>query len=1611
MGAIGIFSFRTQTTHATSWYSASWPYRKAITINHSQVSQASGTTLSNFPVLIDIASDTNLASFASSTGADILFTAADGTTKLSHEIESYSSSTGSLVAWVNVPSLSPATNTIIYLYFGNASNTTPQQNVTGTWDGNFVGVYHFPSPGGTLSGNDSTADANNGTIYVNNCGGGCAANTSTVGEIDGGVLFPGSPYSLPVKIASSTSLNIGGPLTLESWFNTAAIPSNFASADLIYGDSGSSQSYLLALGSDSTPNRVYIQAGDDISGTDYPPYYAGYATTTLATSTWYHVAATFTGTQWLTYLDGTLVATVNSTTTPPPLTYQVDIGGKSTSGNPATTPTWNLAIDEARISNVARSADWISTEYNNVANLSTFETLGSIQTDAVPTISSFSASPIAGSSAVSSTLSWNVVGANTISITPGTFTSASSSGSTTINVTSTTVFTLSANNSNGTSTATTTVSIDTIPPSAPTNLVASPASSSAINLSWTASTDNIQVAGYDIYRGTSTSTITQVATSSGNSYTDSGLASSTTYYYQVDAYDEVANTSTRSSIASATTVSANTTVINVSSTVDHSGAKRFGTNLGSYDNYDGAEMYKNLVADAGDPGFEGQLYQTVLPCSTTANANDCSDASNSWASYNYGTWPDNFWAGATYEVITGQAAGRMGTILASNEPVTCGTSYPCGPTDLTLSSGTPAIGLNDFIVLRKTVNDVSIQANQNSAFKPFEGWNSSNVFGTPTTSVDLSDLASSSPGTQALQINALGSGNTFGLTQYFDGCCSYPSDFVRLNGTYELQFKAKGLGGTNTIGVDMARIGLPDYLSTTTTLTNSWQTYTYDFTANETGAENADARLDFNVANADIYIDDVSLQQINTDPTNNTVFADGIVDALKVLKPGILRDWSNQLGDSLDNSLATQFARKTAHYSINYSDAPTPIGLNDFLQLCQAVGAEPWYVIPTNWDPSDMTNLMQFLGGNGSTTYGAKRIALNGTSTPWTSVFPKIHLEFGNENWNVSTFTGGVIGDAASYATRGNELFTAAKASPYYSSSIFQFILGNQFGNTNSAVIFQTDAPEADAIAEAPYLEGDNNSSTASNNASAFGSLYGEVEYDSHGGPQSQVVQSTTLPIVDYEEGMATDEGSITQAQINAYVPSLGAGLATGNAFLMQLRDLGITDQNFFNLDQYAFDSDDIYGNAQQNPIYGEVIDPENTGRVRPEFLSQELANDAIGTAASPNIMVTTQTGNNPTWTQTIENGGSPITNITSHFIQAYAFSNHNIVLFNLSTTSSLPVQLTGADLPSGNVTVKQLTSGSINNNNETTTTVAIATQNYTSFDPTQTITLPPFSMTDYLQNATSTDVTPPSTPTGLTATATSSSEIDLSWIAATDNVGVTGYNIFQCIDTACAPNTLITTTNGTSYANTGLLASTTYGYAIAAFDAAGNISTSSVAAYATTPTSTSNNSSTQSSTPGPVVTYSGGGGGGGGGYIAPIITSTSTTSSTVQTSTLTIASSTATTTTSTLEALLSSLIEEYKALIAKANSTGIPITGNASPTLTRNLAPGSEGSDVTALQKFLVKDGDYPQAIISGYYGSLTEAAVKVFQAKYGIINYGTPGTTGYGAVGPKTRKKINEL
>src|SRR5262249_17749298 len=90
-------------------------------------------------------------------------------------------------------------------------------------------------------------------------------------------------------------------------------------------------------------------------------------------------------------------------------------------------------------------------------------------------------------------------------------------------------------------------------------------------------------------------------------------------------------------------------------------------------------------------------------------------------------------------------------------------------------------------------------------------------------------------------------------------------------------------------------------------------------------------------------------------------------------------------------------------------------------------------------------------------------------------------------------------------------------------------------------------------------------------------------------------------------------------------------------------------------------------------------------------------------------------------------------------------------------------------------------------------------------------------------------DTTPPSVPTGLVGTAVSSSQVNLSWTASTDpDSAVAGYRIYR-------NGSQVGTSTTTSFFGTGLSPSTSYSYAVAAYDPAGNLSAPSSSVTVTT--------------------------------------------------------------------------------------------------------------------------------------------------------------------------------
>ncbi|MCH7535767.1 MAG: DUF2341 domain-containing protein, partial [Bacteroidetes bacterium] len=344
-----------------AWFkpsSSSWAYKKLITIDFTKVS----ATLTDFPVLVSVTDadlkDSDNGGSIQPDGDDILFIQTDGT-KLSHEIEKYDGSTGQLVAWVKIPSLSSSTDTEFGLYYGNSSCSS-QQDATNVWDANYKGVWHLGESSGlrfdsTINDNDLSES---GTVSY-------SSNGKFVGAADFEVTDEGS-----LVIADNVSLSITGNLTISGWTKLESLPSVVGDQMGIASkwESGN-LSYDLYI--DDGPENGADNVGRFKLTDNNSSHRDADGDTELSAATWYYLTAVYNSTDQRVYLNGSFDASGDNPSSHSTGIYdgasQFSIGRQSSNAN-----EMDGLIDEVRISNTARDSSWIGTEYRNQNSPGTF---------------------------------------------------------------------------------------------------------------------------------------------------------------------------------------------------------------------------------------------------------------------------------------------------------------------------------------------------------------------------------------------------------------------------------------------------------------------------------------------------------------------------------------------------------------------------------------------------------------------------------------------------------------------------------------------------------------------------------------------------------------------------------------------------------------------------------------------------------------------------------------------------------------------------------------------------------------------------------------------------------------------------------------------------------------------------------------------------------------------------------------------------------------------------------------------------------------------------------------------------------------------------------------
>jgi len=751
------------------------------------------------------------------------------------------------------------------------------------------------------------------------------------------------------------------------------------------------------------------------------------------------------------------------------------------------------------------------------------------------------------------------------------------------------------------------------------------------------------------------------------------------------------------------------TTITIHDSVKITGAKRLGINVGSRSWWGAAQFRKNLI---DNPGFESGEYGTVVLCDAGADSSRFPQVfwDPAWNNDQYGIgWPEGFWRDAEFEIVWGAARGRSGLVS--------GFEHSGGNNVFQLQPPGEIPGKMSVMLVRKPLPGLS----GNMAL------------------ADTSQTRPGSPGSQSLHLVHDSSVYNFYMDSYWRDGDRGAGKLLVIRGEYRLSFWARGKDNGDRIRVRFFREGEGTFLDETISLSPDWQRIERVFSV----ADDLDPVREYTDAEyhpilgftlrammqgSEVWIDDVSLE--STSHRNPTSFTDLYIEKLKELNPGILRDWSSQLGCTLDNQLTTQWERRSNGFSPKARKATSfSYSLHEFLELCREIDAEPWYVIPPTFSRTDLQNLVEYLAAaeSGQHPYALKRATL-GQPLPWTSIFPVIHLEFGNEMWGSGSgddpFMGSSVNGGVRLGTIASDRFGILRSSPFFSESSFDLVIGGQAGYPGRQREIEQNSSNHGSLALAPYF---GILDSWRNDEEIYLPLFAGPFFQVSSGRMKESFshienagRGTSISI--YEINFHTTHGDAPIDVRNEYLTGVASGLALPLYMLVYQREMAVRDQCAFSSLQYSF----RLQNGGYARLWGMLRDLEATGRKRPTFLGVELANRAV----RKNILYTKQGGDNPTWTQKPLNGVGEDTEVS--YIQSFAYRDNDfrsLILFNLSLDRNLSVQLDLPDSPTGPALLHSLASASIRDNNEDSLGLAITVDSITNFRDGFPLVLPPFSM------------------------------------------------------------------------------------------------------------------------------------------------------------------------------------------------------------------------------------------------------------------------------------------
>jgi hypothetical protein len=263
--------------------------------------------------------------------------------KIYHEIESYNSEKGELIAWINIQEISANKDTTFYLYYGNPS-CSPQQFPERVWNPNYKAVYHMNYDSGGL------IDSSSNNIDCNSILG--SPNYKKMGKIG---------YAIDLEKSDGEGFEgfdiFDGEdeLTVEAWINLA----NFNSSHCMIASHEDAWYFYIS----HQLKKVIFGCHGGVSGS------CAIDTIDCPLDTWYCVAGSWSdpNDRMRVYGNGVLKDVYTETLPMYTSSYNFAVGYQDNMGK-----FFNGIIDEIRISNIERSEEWISTSYNCQNNPSSF---------------------------------------------------------------------------------------------------------------------------------------------------------------------------------------------------------------------------------------------------------------------------------------------------------------------------------------------------------------------------------------------------------------------------------------------------------------------------------------------------------------------------------------------------------------------------------------------------------------------------------------------------------------------------------------------------------------------------------------------------------------------------------------------------------------------------------------------------------------------------------------------------------------------------------------------------------------------------------------------------------------------------------------------------------------------------------------------------------------------------------------------------------------------------------------------------------------------------------------------------------------------------------------